>query len=126
MIWFRILVELFSLLIIIYSVVLISLNICLGLFSLRETKQYVRKNTPADYNLLASSPYAPSLSIIAPAYNEAFSIIQNVRSLLSIYYNNLEIIVVNDGSVDNSLKMLIEVYQLKKINELVPGKLQAR
>ena len=121
MIWFRIIVELFSILIIIYSVVLISFNICLGLFSLRETKQYLRKNTPTDYHLLASSPYAPSLSIIAPAYNEAFSIIQNVRSLLSIYYHNLEIIVVNDGSVDNSLKMLIEVYQLNKVNELVPG-----
>jgi cellulose synthase/poly-beta-1,6-N-acetylglucosamine synthase-like glycosyltransferase len=56
------------------------------------------------------------LSIIAPAYNEENSIKGNVHSLLSLNYNNYKVIVVNDGSTDNSLEILIRSYNLEKIN----------
>lgn len=58
----------------------------------------------------------PSISIIAPAYNEEASIVQNIRSLLSIDYPKLEVIVVNDGSKDNSLQKVIEYYSLVKVD----------
>ncbi|WP_245652291.1 glycosyltransferase family 2 protein [Rufibacter tibetensis] len=64
---------------------------------------------------MASSPYAPSVSILAPAYNEGANIIENVRSLLNIYYNHLELIVINDGSKDNSMEKLISAYQLEPV-----------
>ncbi|HEY4649829.1 MAG TPA: glycosyltransferase, partial [Pontibacter sp.] len=51
----------------------------------------------------------------APAYNEGANIIENVRSLLSIYYNNLELIVINDGSKDDSMAKLIAAYQLAPV-----------
>ena len=50
------------------------------------------------------SPLSPKISIIAPAFNESKTIIDNVRTLLSLYYNNFEVILVNDGSTDNTFE----------------------
>ncbi len=98
----------------IYSAVLICFYIFIAVYSVGETRQYMLRSSFTDYTLLASSEHAPSLSIIAPAYNEAATIIDNVRSLLSIYYNNFEVIIVNDGSKDASLQKLIDEYDLVK------------
>ncbi|WAC02438.1 glycosyltransferase [Lacinutrix neustonica] len=56
----------------------------------------------------------PSVSLIAPAYNEGKSIIINVKSLLSIQYPYYELIIVNDGSKDDSLEQLIKEFSLEK------------
>jgi cellulose synthase/poly-beta-1,6-N-acetylglucosamine synthase-like glycosyltransferase len=109
-----------------YSSVLIILYIIIGVFSVAETKKYANKNSFIDYKLLAVSPYAPSISILAPAFNEGANIIENVRSLLSIFYNNLEIIIINDGSKDDSLDLLIKAYDLIKINLAVNQKIPTK
>lgn len=56
---------------------------------------------------------APPVSLIAPAYNEALTIEQSVRSLLSLRYPKIEVVVVNDGSRDETLKVLIEAFGLQ-------------
>ncbi len=116
--WKIILFDLFSYGILIYSVSLLTSYIFIGLYSIGETRKYLRKSSFTDYNLLASSNYAPSVSILAPAYNEGANIIENVRSLLSIHYNQLELIVINDGSKDDSMQKLIEAYDLEKVHLL--------
>lgn len=98
-----------------YSVVILCMYIFIGLYSIGETRKYIRKSSFAEFKLLASSEHAPSLSILAPAYNEGATIIENVRSLLSIYYNNFEVIIINDGSKDDSLQKLIDVYDLEQV-----------
>ncbi|WP_348822883.1 glycosyltransferase family 2 protein [Flavobacterium aestuarii] len=80
--------------------------------STRELREYLKKNSFADYEVLLTSEFAPSLSLIAPAYNEGFTIEENVKSLLSLNYNNYQVIVVNDGSKDNSMEILIKTYDL--------------
>lgn len=55
----------------------------------------------------------PPIALIAPAYNEAATIAESVRSLLSLQYPNFEVIVVNDGSKDETLAVLIEAFELK-------------
>ena len=99
-----------------YSVVLVFAYIFIGIYSIGETRKYLHKNSFTDYRILAVSRHAPSVSILAPAYNEGKTIVENVRSLLSIYYHNLELIIINDGSKDDSLQRLIDAYQLKKTN----------
>lgn len=103
----------------IYCVVLVSFYVFIGAYSIGETKKYLHKNSFTDYRVLASSQHSPSVSIIAPAYNEGATIIENVRSLLSIYYTNLEVIIVNDGSKDDSLQKMITAYQLEKVDFFV-------
>ncbi|MDB5190971.1 MAG: glycosyl transferase family 2 [Segetibacter sp.] len=109
-----------------YLAVQILLYVLIAFFSLRATRGYINRNSFVDYKLLAVSPYAPTISILAPAYNKGANIIENVRSLLSIYYNNLEVIIINDGSKDDSLLQLIEAYQLQKVNYFVSYQIQTK
>ena len=88
----------------------------LTIFSAITLRKYLRKNSYVDYNSIVASPLAPSLSVIAPAYNESETIIDNIRTLLSLYYNNYEVVVVNDGSKDDSLEKIISAYDMEKVN----------
>jgi cellulose synthase/poly-beta-1,6-N-acetylglucosamine synthase-like glycosyltransferase len=51
--------------------------------------------------------------LIAPAYNESLTCVESVRSLLTIEYPEYEIIVVNDGSRDDTVERLTAAYQLE-------------
>ena len=43
------------------------------------------------------------ISVIVPIYNSENSLVRCIDSLINQSYSNLEIILVNDGSTDNSL-----------------------
>lgn len=72
----------------------------------------MRKLSFTNYRILASSELAPSISLLATAYNEGPTILDNIRSLLSLHYENMELIIINDGSKDDTLEKLIKTYQL--------------
>lgn len=55
------------------------------------------------------------ISILAPAFNESAGIVQSVRSLLSLHYPNFRVIVINDGSTDDTLDKLIEAFELERV-----------
>jgi cellulose synthase/poly-beta-1,6-N-acetylglucosamine synthase-like glycosyltransferase len=110
----------------IYSIALFFFSVFIGLYSIGATSEYLHKNEFTDYSLLASSVHVPSVSILAPAYNEGATIIENVRSLLSLYYNNLEVIIINDGSKDDTLEKLVAAYQLEKVNFYVRYKIHTK
>jgi len=100
----------------ILTLLIIGSYLLLGIFSALTLRRYLRKNSYVNYNSLVSSPLSPRVSVIAPAYNESRTIIDNVRTLLSLYYNNFEIIIVNDGSTDDTFKKIKEAYKLVKVN----------
>lgn len=52
----------------------------------------------------------PLLSIVVPVYNTEKYLIRCIDSLLNQSYTNLEIIIVNDGSSDNSHKLIMDCY----------------
>src|SRR5689334_7715058 len=91
-------------LVFIYAVAIAISYLALALMSMREMRRYMRKNYFVDYRYILSSPFAPGISLIAPAYNEGLTIIDNVKSLLSIMYNNFEVVIINDGSKDDTLQ----------------------
>jgi len=109
-----------------YSVALVVFYIFIGMNSIAAVRRYLHKNDFTDYRLLASSSYAPSVSILAPAYNEGPNIVENVRSLLSLYYNKLELVVINDGSKDDSLQRLIDAYGLEKVDFFVNSRIPTK
>jgi cellulose synthase/poly-beta-1,6-N-acetylglucosamine synthase-like glycosyltransferase len=88
----------------------------LAVVSAVEMRKYKRRNFFVDYNDILSSPFAPGISLIAPAYNEGLTIIDNIKSLLSIMYNNLEVIVINDGSKDDTLEKMICAFNLVQVD----------
>ncbi|MDE2628314.1 MAG: glycosyltransferase [Burkholderiales bacterium] len=54
----------------------------------------------------------PPISLLAPAYNEEATIAASVRSMLQLDYPLFEIIVINDGSKDNTLQVLRDEFGL--------------
>lgn len=107
---------LFANLIFILTLVLFTSYLLLGIFSAVALRKYLRKNSYINYNTLVLSPLVPRISIIAPAFNESKSIIDNVRTLLSLYYNNFEVIIVNDGSTDDTFQKIVQSFELVKVN----------
>src|SRR5690606_11461038 len=95
-------------------------------YALGAIIRYRHQNTFTDYSIIATSSDTPVFSLIAPAYNEGKTIVENVRSLLSLYYHNLEIIIVNDGSKDDSMQKLITAYELERISFFVQGQLKTK
>lgn len=51
-----------------------------------------------------ASTYTPPVSVIVPAYNEEKGIGKNLRALSRMSYENFEIVIINDGSTDNTVQ----------------------
>ena len=62
----------------------------------------------------AGEKYAPFVSVIVPAYNEELVIKNTIDSLLASNYENYEIIVVDDGSLDKTSEIIRESYTENK------------
>ena len=113
-------------LILFYAITISIAYLVLALISGITLIKYKRKNRYTDYGVIFTSPFAPAVSIIAPAFNESMSIIQNIRGLLALHYNNFEVIIVNDGSKDNSLEIVIEEYKMEKVDFAVNAQLKTK
>lgn len=69
---------------------------------------------------------APGVSVVVPAYNEEAGVVEAARSLLGLRYHRHEVIVVNDGSSDNTLRVLIEAFDLVRADREVPYEIPTR
>src|SRR5690554_3554531 len=54
------------------------------------------------YTFQSTNGFYPFVTIIVPVYNEEKVVADSIKSLLSLNYKNYEIIIVNDGSTDNT------------------------
>jgi len=88
-------------------------------------RRHVEPRTDTLYGRL--SEVAMPISLLAPAFNEEATISESIRSLLALQYPNFEVIVINDGSKDRTLEVLIEAFELRPIvrafESAVPHKL---
>lgn len=65
---------------------------------------------------LMRMPNAPGISIITSAFNESPTIIENVKSLLNLQYPKFEVVIVNDGSKDDTLEKMMKYFELVKVD----------
>lgn len=66
-------------------------------------KERLAKNLPE---------YRPLVSVIVPAWNEEVGVIKTINTILDNTYNNIELVVVNDGSTDNTSQKVHEFIAL--------------
>jgi len=100
-------------LIFLYFIIVNSIYSYFAIFSIKELLINLKISTPQKLKILLSSQamYRP-ISILVPAYNEELTILSTVKSLLSLFYPEFEIIVINDGSTDKTLDLLISEFNL--------------
>jgi len=108
-----------------YLVLLYSLYFSLMVLGHVESRRRRRERSVDDPDALAASRFAPGVSIIVPAYNESGGLPDAVRSLLALDYPEFEVIVVNDGSTDDTLDVLVGALELVAVDaasrDVVPG-----
>ena len=54
--------------------------------------------------------YAPRVAVLIPAYNEETVIVRTIRSVMKSDYKNLRIIVIDDGSTDQTFNVARDAY----------------
>jgi len=99
-----------------YSIFYILVYTILAVSSFFEIKKYYFNKFFLHKDVIIKSNNALGVSIVAPAYNEGLTIISNVKSLLSQEYPKFEVIIINDGSTDDTLEKLIKEFELVKVD----------
>jgi cellulose synthase/poly-beta-1,6-N-acetylglucosamine synthase-like glycosyltransferase len=85
-----------------------------------ELRRAVNRLSISGLRRMLRSPLAPPISVLVPAFNEAVGIVDSVRSLLAIDYPKLEIVVVSDGSTDDTVEVLIKAFDLREVHRPTP------
>ena len=88
-----------------------------ALWSNRRHRKFLKASV---LETLMDSSYTPPVSILVPAYNEAVTISETVRSLLKLRYPEIEVVVINDGSSDDTLETLSRNFDLVPFRWVYP------
>jgi cellulose synthase/poly-beta-1,6-N-acetylglucosamine synthase-like glycosyltransferase len=83
-----------------------------------EMREHLRLSSGEDRSRVLGSAVAPTISLLAPAYNEEATIAQSLRALLGLQYPNLEVVVVNDGSRDGTMDVLRNDFGLVAVHPI--------
>ncbi len=101
-----------------YFSLLNGVYLVLFLVSLYEVLRFVKRTIFSDYDQILRSEMTWPISIVVPARNETHTIVETVRSLLNVNYGQFEVIVVNDGSNDDTLQKLVRTFDLKRTDRI--------
>ncbi|WP_096155508.1 MULTISPECIES: glycosyltransferase family 2 protein [Bacillus] len=123
--WFSVL-SFFGWAVLIYMLFVIAFYGMMLLISFQQLRKQYKLDDEEPYGDLLEVSYTKPLSILVPAYNESAGIIGSVRSLLSIEYPLYEVIVLNDGSKDDTLEKLIQEFQLRKVPKVIRKQLETK
>lgn len=99
---------------VVYFLSINSVYLLLLILSIRGASDRINLWEIKKDTMLFEHSLLPSISIIAPAYNEEKSIVESITSLLNLKYPTYEVIVVNDGSKDKTIDVLIEHFKLER------------
>jgi cellulose synthase/poly-beta-1,6-N-acetylglucosamine synthase-like glycosyltransferase len=72
------------------------------------------------------SPFTPGITVILPAFNESAGIVESVYSLLALRYPSYEVLVVNDGSTDDTMERLRDAFDLVPAHRAVRAAIPTR
>jgi poly-beta-1,6-N-acetyl-D-glucosamine synthase len=110
----------------------ITVLVCLGyllltnltyvaLVAVAFVENVVRRHEHAsqDFEVLGESRFTIPVSVIVAAYNEETAIVPTVESLLGLEYPEFEVIAVNDGSRDETLRRLVDAFDLEPVQVFV-------
>jgi cellulose synthase/poly-beta-1,6-N-acetylglucosamine synthase-like glycosyltransferase len=106
--------------VLVFYLVVNAYYLCIHSLALLELRDDVRESRWDPPFREFTSPFYPGIGIVVPAYNEDATIVENVQSMLSLNYPEVEIVVVNDGSTDETLALLVEKFELQAVDAEIP------
>lgn len=106
----------FGYLVFFYSMALMFSYACMMVLAYWEMRRHLSsRHDLKGRKLLDNSPYTPGVSIIASAYNEERVIVDCVESFLRQDYPRFEVVIVNDGSTDETLQLMVDHFALEEV-----------
>jgi len=106
-------------LIFIYFLVVNGTYTILTFFALVDIRSHLATASRRYVNELSTGVFYRPVSIIVPAYNEEETVVTSVRNLLALSYPEFELVVVNDGSTDETRERLITAFGMIEIERPV-------
>lgn len=92
----------------------------------RQMIRHRRTTWSEETSRLLSSEATPHVTVLAPAYNEEVTVAASVRALLTLRYPNLEVVVINDGSTDGTLAVLIAEFDMTEVSPSFPAAVESK
>ena len=97
-----------------YFIILNCIYLALTIISLRVLPRFMQRQTIHKFPHTETG-FEPPISLVVTAYNEEAVIVPTIKALLQLDYPEYEILIVNDGSKDNSLAVLTQEYALEAL-----------
>ncbi|MCT1385753.1 glycosyltransferase [Brachybacterium sp. p3-SID1565] len=100
-----------------------AINLSYGMLMLLgwwDVRRSAARRSVLDLSETATAPISMGITVVMPAWNEAALIGESVRSILALDYPDHEVIVVNDGSTDDTLEVLTRAFDLRRSSRSVP------
>lgn len=109
----------FNVFVLFYFIAINSSYLLFVLIAARRVPRTYHRTVLQGLGELETSPLMPGVSIIAAAFNEQAGIVQSVRSMLELKYPKFEVVVVDDGSTDDTFELLRQEFDLVEVPRVV-------
>jgi cellulose synthase/poly-beta-1,6-N-acetylglucosamine synthase-like glycosyltransferase len=107
----------------------VALNSFYGLLlalAIPEIWEQTRLAEDEDLVRLLQTDAPPPISILVPAYNESATIEASLTAILTLDYRTYEIVVINDGSKDDTMDRMHEAFDLYEVPRIYPETLATK
>ena len=103
-----------------YSMLINLSFVLLTVLAVGDLTAYRRRLAYAAYDEWFLDPHARGVSVLMPAYNESETIVSSVQAMSSLRYPDFEVVVIDDGSRDDTARKVIDHFDMVEV-PLVPG-----
>ncbi len=105
----------FEALVVVYSLLYLAANAFLILRGFKPVLDHVRGLGFDDLDQIdGHDPSTPTIAVVVAAFNEETTIVESLQSLMMVDYPMLEIVVVNDGSTDDTKACLRRAFGMRR------------